>query len=96
MKGYWIIFGGVIADQKAQEMYGRLWAPIAQKYDAKIKVLDAEMLVEAFSTKRVVIVEFASLGQAKACYNDPAYAHAKEFAMTASHREIIIIEGDLP
>lgn len=52
-------------------------------------------MVEALNTKRVLIVEFASLEQAKACYNDPAYVEAKEFATKASRRELIILEGEL-
>ncbi|WEK12228.1 MAG: DUF1330 domain-containing protein [Candidatus Pseudomonas colombiensis] len=40
-------------------------------------------------------VEFPSYEQAKACYNDPAYSHAKAFALRASRRELIIIKGDL-
>ncbi|MCX2887296.1 DUF1330 domain-containing protein [Pseudomonas sp. DCB_BI] len=95
MKGYWIIFGGEIVDQAAQAEYGRLWEPIGEKYDAKFKVLNGGGLVEALNTKRVLIVEFASLEQAKACYNDPAYVQAKAFATQASRRELIILEGEL-
>lgn len=95
MKGYWIIFCGEITDQEAQAEYARLWAPIGQKYDAKIKVLDSGAMVEALDTKRVLIVEFASLEQARTCYNDPAYTSAKVFAAQAARREVLIIEGDL-
>lgn len=95
MKGYWIILGSAVTAPEAQQEYSRLWAPIGQKYGAKIKVLDASALVESQSTHRVVAVEFASYEQAKACYNDPAYTQAKEFALRASRREVIIIEGEL-
>ena len=95
MKGYWIILGGEIVDQQAQAEYARLWAPISEKYDVKLKVQDSGALVEALSTKRVLIVEFASLEQARACYDDPAYEHAKAFASRASRRELIIVEGDI-
>jgi len=95
MKGYWIIFGGEIVDQEAQAEYGRLWAPIGEKYDAKFRVLNGGALVEALNTVRVLVVEFASLEQAKACYNDPAYVQAIEFAAKASRRELIILEGDI-
>ena len=96
MKGYWIIFGGEVTDQDAQRQYGASWAPIGEKYQAKIKVLDAgSTLKESLDTRRVVVVEFPSLAAAKACYDDPAYQAAKEFAVRASKRELIIVEGDL-
>lgn len=93
MKGYWIIFGGDILDHGAQSEYGRLWAPIGQKYGAKIRFLEQEALVEASATNRVIIVEFDSLQKAKECYFDPSYTEAKESAIKASRREIVIIEG---
>ncbi|WP_211169268.1 DUF1330 domain-containing protein [Aromatoleum toluvorans] len=95
VKGYWIILGTDVTDQAAQQEYGRLWAPIGEKYGATVRVLDPEVLVESRSSRRVLAVEFPSYEQAKACYKDPAYTHAKEFALRASQRELIIIEGDL-
>ncbi|MFK3722371.1 hypothetical protein D3C76_516580 [compost metagenome] len=95
MKGYWIIFGAAVTDAQAQQEYGRLWGPIAEKYQAKIKVLGADALLEANGTNRVLTVEFPSYAQARACYEDPAYAEAKAFALRASRRELIIIEGEL-
>jgi uncharacterized protein (DUF1330 family) len=76
--------------------YGALWAPLAEKYQAKVKVLDsASALKESLGTRRVVMVEFPSLEAAKACYDDPAYQAAKEFAVKASKRELVIVEGDI-
>ena len=95
MKGYWIILGATVTDTQAQQEYGRLWGPIAEKYGAKLKALDAGALLEAHSSSRVMAVEFESYAQAKACYEDPAYGQAKEFALKAYRREMIIIEGDL-
>jgi uncharacterized protein (DUF1330 family) len=95
LKGYWIIFGSDVIDSDAQQEYGRLWAPIGKKYGAKIRVLEPGSLVETQSSKRVLAVEFPSYEQAKACYNDAAYGEAKQFALRASSRELIIIEGDL-
>ncbi|OXC77523.1 hypothetical protein BSU04_16440 [Caballeronia sordidicola] len=51
--------------------------------------------MEAEQTTRVVLVEFPSYRQAKACYADPAYEEAKQYAMKASKRELLIVEGDL-
>lgn len=95
MKGYWIILGSDVTDQAAQQEYGRLWAPIGERYGARVRSLDAGVLVESRSSRRVLAVEFPSYEQAQACYKDPAYTQAKEFALRASQRELIIIEGDL-
>lgn len=95
MKGYWIIFGSEVVDSEAQQEYGRLWLPISEEYGAKVKVLEAGALMEAHDTRRVVAVEFPTYERAKACYDDPAYAEARQFALRASRREMIIIEGEL-
>ncbi|MFK0033629.1 DUF1330 domain-containing protein [Pseudomonas monteilii] len=95
MKGYWIIFGSAVADAEAQSEYARLWGPISETYQAKVKVLDADQVVETLTSSRVLAVEFPSLALAKACYADPAYTEAKGYALRAASREMIIIEGDL-
>lgn len=95
MKGYWVVLGGDVTDQDAQKQYGALWAPIAEKYQAKLKVLDANtVLAEAGQTRRVLLVEFPSLDAAKACYADSAYQEAKAVALKAYRRELLIVEGD--
>lgn len=95
MKGYWIIFGSAVTDAEAQQEYGRLWAAVAERYEAKLKTLAPQALVEVHAGSRVLVVEFPSYAQAIACYEDPAYAEAKEFALRAASRELIIIQGEL-
>ncbi|MFJ4453305.1 DUF1330 domain-containing protein [Pseudomonas sp. NPDC089392] len=95
MKGYWIILGAAVTDTEAQQEYGRLWAPIAEKYGARLKVLDSAALVEAHTSVRALAVEFDSYAQAKACYDDPAYTQAKAVALRTYRREVLIIEGDV-
>jgi uncharacterized protein (DUF1330 family) len=95
VKGYWIVLGADVTDKDAQQTYGKLWAPIAEQYGAKLKPMDAaSVLKEAESTKRVLLVEFESLEKAKACYDDPAYQAAMEYALKAAKRELLIVEGD--
>jgi uncharacterized protein (DUF1330 family) len=73
-----------------------LWAPIAARYDAKVRVLDTQaVLREGRTTSRVVVVEFPSYEQAKACYDDAAYQEAARFATQASNRELLILQGEL-
>lgn len=96
MKGYWLILGSDIKDSVAQEQYASLWKPIASRFEAKVRVLDSSLVLkEAHSSRRVVVVEFPSVEVARACYADAAYQEAMQFALAASHRELLIIEGDI-
>lgn len=94
MKGYWIIFGSAVTDTEAQQEYGRLWAPIAETYGAKLKSFASEAMLEVNAGSRVFAVEFPSYARAKACYHDPAYSEARAFASRAATRELIIVEGE--
>jgi len=84
--------GAEVTDSYAQQEYGQLWKPIAEKYGAKLKLLDG-VHKEANASKRALAVGFESYEQAKACYEDPAYTKTKVFALRASKRELIITEG---
>ncbi|MFO1050207.1 MAG: DUF1330 domain-containing protein [Geminicoccaceae bacterium] len=96
MKGYWLILGTEVSDQEAQAEYGRLWAPIAKQYQARLNPTTVPpLLKEARNTARVIVVEFPSYEIARACYDDPSYQEAKRFALKALQRDLLIIEGDL-
>lgn len=96
MKGYWIVLGRSVTDTDAQETYRKLWAPIAEKYQAKLKVMDnAAVLKEQHETQRVLVVEFPSYQAAIDCYEDASYQEAKQFALQASQRELLIVAGDI-
>lgn len=96
MKGYWLVLGTEVSDQGAQSEYGRLWQPIAEKYRARLNPLEVPpLLKEARDTHRVVVVEFPSYELARACYDDPAYQEAKRFALRASNRQLLILQGEL-
>lgn len=96
MKGYWIIIGTEVSNQDAQREYGRLWDPIAQKYQARLNPSKIPpMLIEIRDARRVNIVEFPSYKAAMDCYNDPAYEEARQFAIQASNRELLILEGEI-
>lgn len=98
MKGYWLILGGEVTDTAAQAEYGRLWAPLAAKYGARVlRGAEAPELKERRDgTARVLLVEFPSVAQARQCFADPAYAEAATWAAKASSRDLVIFEGDLP
>jgi uncharacterized protein (DUF1330 family) len=61
MKGYWLILGTEVADQSAQAEYGKLWAPIAEKYQARPDPTTVPpLLKQARNTARLIIVELPS------------------------------------
>ncbi len=96
MKGYWLIVGTAIGDQAAQEEYSRLWAPVAAKYQARLNPTKVPpLLKEARDAGRVAVVEFPSYELAQACYDDPAYQEALVFALKASKRTLVMLQGDL-
>ena len=96
MKGYWIILGGDVTDTAAREEYVRRWGPIAERYGARINQTAATPeLVEPNGASRVLIVEFASLADARACYADPDYQEAMTYAVKASTRSLLMVEGEL-
>lgn len=96
MKGYWLILGSEITDRGAQDEYNRLWAPIAERYQARLNPTKVPPLLrEARNTSRVIFAEFPSYEMAKACYEDPAYQEARQFASQASKRDLLIFEGEI-
>jgi len=96
MKGYWFILRGETTDQAAQAEYGKLWAPIAAKYQARLNPTRVPpLLKEAGGAQRVIIVEFPSPESARACYEDPAYQEALPVALRSGSRQLVIIAGEL-
>jgi len=96
MKGYWLILGGEVFDQAAQQEYGRLWGPIAERYGAMvIRGAAAPELREGRDTARVLVVEFPSYAAARACYEDPDYEAARVLALKASRRDLLLFEGEI-
>lgn len=95
MKGYWLVIGTAVTDPVAQKTYGALWAPIAAKYGARLITNGSLDLREGAGIARALMVEFPDVATARACYEDPDYAHAKAFALAASDRTLLILEGNL-
>lgn len=94
MKGYWIVRGSAIKDEQAMQEYARLWKPLGAKYSARLLAGRGELQArEGKECKRALVIEFPSYEQAIACYEDPDYQTAMEYALKAYDRELIIIEG---
>ena len=94
MAGYWLVRGGSINDNEALASYGALWAPIAEKYGAKILAGKGKInCIEGDDFPRVLIVEFESYDIAVECYQSEEYKNAMVYAHKAYDRELIIVEG---
>ena len=95
MAGYWVVRGSAIKDEAAFEEYAKMWPPIGQRYGAELLAgkgaIDTR---EGPEFKRHLIIRFASYEQALACYEDPDYQAAMEFALKAYDRELVILDGD--
>ncbi len=58
MKGYWFILGTDITDEEAQQKYGKLWAPLAEKYQARLNPTKIPaMLKESRWSTRLIACE---------------------------------------
>lgn len=96
MKGYWLILGTEVTDPEAQAEYGRLWAPIAARYGARLISSGSSLdLREPMDTARMLLVEFADLATARTCYEDPAYQAAMALTHKATRRRLVILEGNI-
>lgn len=96
MKGYWLILGTPVTDEAAQKEYGALWAPIAGRYGARlVREQDAVEAREVRDATRVLLVEFPTFEAAKACYDDPAYGEAREHALAAAERSLVLLRGEI-
>jgi uncharacterized protein (DUF1330 family) len=94
MAGYWIVRASDVTDAEAQRSYGKAWAPLAERYGAKVIAGPTRIATkEGAPVARAFIVKFESYEQAVACYEDPAYQAAAVFGKQASPRDLIILEG---
>ena len=94
-KGYWLILGTEVTDGEAQAEYGRLWAPVAARYGAKvIREAGPELAEARADTARKLMVEFPDLATAQACFADPDYKAAAVFAHKAASRDVLIFAAD--
>lgn len=92
-KGYWIARMDV-RDAERYKDYVSGAASAFKKYDAKFLVRGgAAHSLEGPGRARNVVIEFPSVEEALACYNDPAYQAAKEIRNATADGELIIVEG---
>jgi uncharacterized protein (DUF1330 family) len=95
-KGYWIANVDV-RDAAVYDNYRAANAKPFAEYGAKFLVRGAPADVrEGTSRPRIVVIEFASLADAIACYESDAYQAAKDIRASVSDITMVIIEGYEP
>jgi uncharacterized protein (DUF1330 family) len=84
-----------VQDSKGYEEYRRLVGPALQKYGAKFLARGGriDVLEGQWHPSRLVILEFASLEQARKFYESEDYRPAKEARQKASTANFLVVEG---
>ena len=91
------LVGGVdVSDPAWVEEYGPKVQTLVQKHGGRYLVRGGEMDVVEGTTpasRVMVVVEFPSMENARAWYNDPEYAPLIKLRQTGSEAEIVLVEG---
>ncbi len=92
-KAYWVVRVSVREPNRYPE-YLAAAKPAFEKFGANFIVRGGPFdEMEGSSRDRNVVVEFADLATAKACYQSPEYQAAKAIRQQISEADFIIIEG---
>jgi uncharacterized protein (DUF1330 family) len=92
-KAYWIARVDV-HDPEMYKKYVEANAPAFARYNAKFLARGGKSeVLEGPGRGRNVVIEFASMEDALACYHSPEYSKAKEFRLKASTGEFVLVEG---
>lgn len=93
-KAYWITLYRSIRDEQALAAYARLASPAIQAGGGRFiaRGLPARTY-ESGLKERTVVIEFASLAQAVATHESPAYQEALRALGSGAERDMRIVEG---
>ena len=84
-----------VQDARGSAEYRRLVGPALQKYGARFLARGGriDVLEGQWHPSRLVILEFASLEQARKFYESEDYRPAKEARQKASSANFLVVEG---
>lgn len=92
-KGYWIAHV-TVTDPARYQKYVEASRAAFVKYGAVMLARGGAFeQLEGEGHARNVVIEFASLQQAKDCYNSAEYQHAKSLREAAGIPNILLVEG---
>jgi len=94
MAGYAIIHNEV-ADEALYAEFREQAAATIEQYGGKYLVRGgaAEAMEGDWEPDRIVVIEFASVAQAKAWFNSPEFAEAKQIRNRCADAIVMIVEG---
>jgi uncharacterized protein (DUF1330 family) len=84
-----------ITDPAGYEEYKKLVPPALAKYGGRFVVRggSVEHKEGDWCPRRIVVVEFQSMDQARTFYDSPEYARAKEIRLRTSTGSVLFVEG---
>ena len=87
-----------VTDPQLLDEYKKLSPATVEHYGGRFLARggQVEALEGTWSPKRLVILEFPSIAQAKAWVNSPEYAPARRVRQKASRSNIVVVEGVPP
>jgi uncharacterized protein (DUF1330 family) len=92
-KAYWIARVDV-SDPETYKKYVETAMPAFKRYNAQFLARGGKTeVLEGKARARNVIIEFASMEDAHACYNSPEYTAARKIRQTVSEGEFVLVEG---
>jgi uncharacterized protein (DUF1330 family) len=92
-KAYWIARIDV-RDPETYKKYVETGRPAYQRYNAKFLVRGGRTeVLEGPARARNVVIEFASMEDALACYHSPEYREAQKIRQSVSDGEFVLVEG---
>ncbi len=93
MAAYWMS-NVLITDAEGYGEYARLAGPAIELHGGRFLARGGKYVtMEGLDYPRHVLVEFASVEAAVACYHSKEYQEAWEFQKDAANREICIVDG---
>jgi len=93
MAAYWISHV-TVTDPDSYGRYAALAGPAIAAHGGRFLARNgAHVQLEGRERVRNVLVEFADLSSAEACYRSDAYQAALVHARNASERDLVIVEG---
>ena len=93
--GAFVIIDVSIHDDSMYEEYKKLTPGSLVEYGGQFVVRGgkSEMLEGDWNPKRIVVIEFPSVEQAKAWWNSELYSKAKAIRQSASTTKMIVVPG---
>jgi len=93
-KAYWISAYRAVRDPEALAAYAKLAGPALEGGGGRFLARGLPARVyESGVSQRLVIIEFASVAQALAAHDSPAYQEALRVLGSAAERDMRIVEG---